>query len=255
MIDIHCHILPFIDDGPANINDSIEMLHCAEKDGIQTIVATPHSFDGVYLCTSEMIHQSIERLQNEIEKHNLSVTILPGMEVHICEQLHQKIIAKKAISLNNTRYILLELPGPFVPPHFKEVIFQLRLKGYYPILAHPERNFVVQNDPDIIYDFIEWGIFIQLTAASVTGFFGTQIKRLCKKMLLNRQVHFLASDAHSPGNRPPILSEAFQKAVHISKDENYARTLIDINPKNVIADAPLDICEPRRKKRFFSFLN
>jgi len=253
MIDIHCHILPFIDDGPKSIDDSIEMLRYAEKDGIKSIIATPHSFNGVYICTSNTVKKSIERLQYEINNNKLSITLFPGMEVHLCEQLYQKIIEKTVVSLNNSRYILIELPVQFVPPNFKEIIFKLRLKGYYPILAHPERNFVVLNDPEIIYDFIEWGVFIQLTAASVLGFFGSKIQRLCKKMLLNRQVHFLASDAHSLENRPPALSEAYKKALQLLKDEKYAKTLIYDNPKKVIDDTSIDIYEPIRKKRFFIF--
>ncbi|ETR72907.1 MAG: Phosphotyrosine-protein phosphatase [Candidatus Magnetoglobus multicellularis str. Araruama] len=134
------------------------------------------------------------------------------MEIHICDDLHTRIINNSILSLNHSRYVLIELPAPLIPPQFKEIVFQLRLKGFYPILAHPERNFAVQKHPDIIYDFIEWGVYIQLTGASVTGFFGGQIKKLSKNMIKNRLVHFLASDAHSPDNRPPVLAEAYYKA-------------------------------------------
>ncbi|MBF0452974.1 MAG: hypothetical protein HQK75_19895 [Candidatus Magnetomorum sp.] len=253
MIDIHCHILPAIDDGPQDVNDSIAMLRCAEQDGIQSIIATPHALNGVYHVSPEMVEQSLDSLRNEIERTKVSVTVLPGMEVHICKNIQDKILDKQAITLNASRYVLIELPGQFIPPQFKDVIFQLKLKGYYPILAHPERNFVVQKNPEIIYDFIEWGVYIQLTAASVTGFFGIRIKNLCKTMLQNRQVHFLASDAHSPDMRPPVLSEAFHRAATILKDKNEARALIDTNPQKIIDDAPIDICEPRRKKKFFDF--
>ena len=251
MIDIHAHILPGFDDGPETLLESIEMLHQAQTDGIQEIVATPHTLNGVYTCTPEMIAKGIDDLYAEMKKHDISIKVYPGMEIHICDDLHHRIDNKTLISINNTRYVLIELPAPIIPPHFKDIIFQLRLKGYYPILAHPERNFAVQKHPDIIYDFIEWGVFMQLTAVSVTGFFGGRIKKLSKKMLQNRLVHFLASDAHSSDSRPPVLSEAYDKCERILNDKKEARALIENNPKKVIENKSIDVIEPIRKKRWF----
>jgi protein-tyrosine phosphatase len=254
MIDIHCHIIPGLDDGPQDIQDSIEMLHCAEKDGIRSIIATPHSFDGVYQVAPELIDQSIVTLKNEMKKNNLSITLFPGMEVHLCKDLNAKLIDNKAITLNHSKYILIELPAAFIPQQFKEVIFQLRLKGFYPVLAHPERNIAVNKYPDIIYDFFEWGIFIQLTASSVTGAFGSRIKNLCKTLIQNRLVHFIASDAHSIYNRPPVLSEAYKMAKYILKDETEADALFFSNPESIINNIPIDVCEPiKKRKKIFKF--
>jgi protein-tyrosine phosphatase len=251
MIDIHAHILPGIDDGPEVIDESIEMLHQAQNDGIQAIVATPHTLNGVYTCSPEMVTKGIHNLGTEMKKHNISVTIYPGMEIHICDDFHARLEDNRIISMNNSRYVLIELPAPLIPPQFKEVVFQLRLKGFYPILAHPERNFAVQKHPEMIYDFIEWGVFIQVTAVSVTGFFGSRIKKLCKKLVQNRMVHFLASDAHSSDNRPPVLSDAYFQCEKILNDKKEARALIENNPKNVIENKPIEANEPIRKKRWF----
>jgi len=251
MIDIHAHILPGFDDGPATLNDTIEMLQQAQTDGIQSIIATPHTLNGIYTCSPEMIFKGIEDLSIEIEKHDISIIVHPGMEIHICEDLHTQIENKSLISLNNSRYVLIELPAPLIPPHFKDIVFQLRLKGYYPILAHPERNFAVQKNPEMIYDFIEWGVFIQLTAASISGFFGGRIHKLCNQMLKNRQVHFLASDAHSADLRPSVLSEAYYKCEKILKDRKEARALIEGNPKSVIENKPIDMNDPIKKKKWF----
>jgi len=256
MIDIHAHILPGIDDGPKDIDESIEMLHQAQKDGIHTIVATPHTLNGIYTCTPEMVSRGIHHLCDEMKKHDISVSIYPGMEIHICDDFHARLEDNQIIPINNSRYVLIELPAPLIPPHFKDLVFQLRLKGFYPILAHPERNFAVQKHPDMIYDFIEWGVFIQITAVSVTGFFGGRIKKLCKKFIQNRLVHFLASDAHSSVNRLPILSEAHFQCEKILNDKQEARALIEHNPKNVIENKPIEVSEPIRKKRWFcSFKN
>jgi len=251
MIDIHAHILPGFDDGPKTLEESIEMLHLAQTDGIQEMIATPHTLDGVYTCTPEMIVKGLAALSAEIKKHDISISIYPGMEIHICDDLHAQLENNSLISLNNTRYVLIELPVQLIPPQFKEVVFQLRLKGYYPILAHPERNFAVQKDPEIINDFIEWGVFMQLTAASVTGYFGGRIKTLCKKLLQNRQVHFLASDTHSLDNRPPILSEVCFICEKILNDKMEAQALIESNPKKVIENKPIEVNEPIRKKGWF----
>jgi protein-tyrosine phosphatase len=251
MIDLHAHILPDVDDGPKTLEESIAMMYQAQADGIHEIVATPHTLNGVYTTTPETIQQKIDQLHDEMKKNDISVTIYPGMEIHICDDLHSRIENKRLISMNHSRYVLVELPAPLIPPQFKEIIFQLRLKGYYPILAHPERNFAVQKDPDIVYDFIEWGVFMQLTAVSVTGFFGGRIKKICKQMLQNRLVHFLASDAHSPDNRPPVLSEAYHKCEKILNDHKEALALIESNPKKVLENKPIEINEPIRKKKWF----
>jgi protein-tyrosine phosphatase len=255
MIDIHTHILPGLDDGSKSLQVSIDMLHQAQNDGIHEIFATPHTLNGVYTCTPEMIARGIDELSAEMIKHEISISIYPGMEIHICDDLHAQLENNSLISLNNSRYVLIELPVQLIPPQFKEVVFQLRLKGYYPILAHPERNFAVQKNPDIINEFIDWGVFIQLTAVSVTGYFGGRIKQLCKSMLQNRQVHFLASDTHSLDNRPPVLSEACFVCEKILNDKMEARALLESNPKNVIENKPIEVNEPVRKKRWFrSFL-
>jgi len=251
MIDLHAHILPGVDDGPKTLEESIAMLYQAQADGIHTIVATPHTLNGVYTNTPETIAQKIDQLHDEMKKNDISISVCPGMEIHICEDLHSRIENKSLIAINNTRYVLIELPAPLIPPQFKDIVFQLRLKGYYPILAHPERNFAVQKDPDIVYDFIEWGVFMQLTAVSVTGFFGGRIKKLCKNMLQNRQVHFLASDAHSPDNRPPVLSDAYFKCEKILNDQKEAHALIESNPKKVLENKPIEVNEPIRKKKWF----
>jgi len=251
MIDIHTHILPDIDDGPETLDECIEMLQKAQTDGIHALIATPHTLNGIYSCTPEMVTQGIEHLSAQIKKNNFSMTVYPGMEIHICDDLHTQIENNSLISLNNTRYVLIELPAPLIPPQFKDVVFQLRLKGYYPILAHPERNFAVQKHPEILYDFIEWGVFMQVTAASVTGFFGERIKKLCKRMLQNRLVHFLASDAHSSDSRPPVLSEACFICEKVLKDIKEAHALIEDNPKKLIANESIQMNEPIRKKRWF----
>jgi protein-tyrosine phosphatase len=251
MIDIHAHILPDIDDGPKTFDESIEMLQKAQADGIQAIVATPHTLDGVYSCTPEMVSERIDNLNTQIKKNNISMTVYPGMEIHICDDLHAQLEHQSLISLNNTRYVLIELPAQLIPPQFKDVVFQLRLKGYYPILAHPERNFAVQKHPEILNDFIEWGVFMQVTAASVTGFFGGRIKKLSQKMLQDRVVHFLASDAHSSDSRLPVLSEAYFICEKILKDKKEARKLVEDNPKKLIHNEPIQMNEPVRKKGLF----
>ena len=251
MIDMHTHILPGLDDGPDSMDISIEMVQLAAEDGIQAMIATPHARSGKFDSSPEIVKKGMDALNIQLTDLNIPVTIYPGMEIHICDDIQKRIENNELLTLNHSRYVLIELPGQLIPPKFKEVIFQLKLQGYYPILAHPERNFAIQKSPDMINDFIDWGVYIQITAASLMGQFGIPLKQLSKKMLQNRQVHFIASDTHTPYSRPPILSEACQLASKILKDKTEARALVDQNPKNVIDNQLIEFNEPVVKKRWF----
>lgn len=234
MIDIHTHILPMIDDGPATVQESIEMCKIAANDGIKKIIATPHVQNKV--DNENTILEKIEVLNQSSKQEGLDLVIFPGAEVYLNDQLLHADILKESriLTLNgNRKYILLEFSFQWIPPETEQVIFALKTMGFTPILPHLERNSRVQNNPAILIRFIELGAILQVTAQSIIGNFGVASKKCVLWMLKNRLVHVIASDAHSSVGRPPILSHAL-KVVSDMLDEESARKMVLDHPEMIL---------------------
>ena len=229
MIDIHTHIIPGIDDGARNLKASLKMAEIAIKDGIVTMVATPHILD--YPLSMEKINKKLKKLEEAFKSHGLNLELFAGAEVSpfAVTQMNNP----KDYTINNSRYLLLEFPYLNIPDYLHDILFNLCAKGIVPILAHPERNSEITKEPWKIEEFLKNEILIQITAASITGELGKSIKRCAEYMLENSLVNIVASDAHSTRRRPPLLSEAY----HCVKDE-YGRKRADIlfklNPSAIV---------------------
>ncbi|UJS17800.1 MAG: hypothetical protein L3J17_01770 [Candidatus Jettenia sp.] len=238
MIDIHTHILPMIDDGPATIQESIEMCRIAVNDGIKKIIATPHVQSKV--DNEDTIFEKIDILNKVLKQEGLDLVIFPGAELHLNDQLLHADVLKESrmLTLNgNKKYILLEFSFQWVPPEAEQVIFALKAMGFTPILPHLERNFRVQNNPGILIRFVESGAILQVTAQSIVGNFGRASKKCVLWMLRNSLVHVIASDAHSPIGRPPVLSHAL-KVVSAMLGEYSARKMVLDHPKMILEGIP-----------------
>lgn len=234
MIDIHAHILPSLDDGPDTFDESIEMCKIAANDGITTIIATPHSKDGVYEARGENILKAVEELNLRLKEAHIDLTILPGAELHVNERLLEDIKNGEALTMNNNKkHILLELPFLFIPPGIEKFISNLQSSGIVPIIAHAERILFFQKNPKSLEKMVDSGIMVQVTAQSLSGFFGSRERKYAERFLKQKMVHFIASDAHSLHNRPPILSKAVKKASRILGKEE-ARSLVFENPRQII---------------------
>ena len=242
MIDLHCHILPDVDDGPREWEESLQMCEMAFRDGIHTMVATPHIKPGVYEPAKKLILSRIKELNGRIRKTKwatnptgaVPLTILPGAEVH----LHPDIISKiDDVTINPSsgpiRYFFLELPDYFLFSRVKELIRELRSKNIIPILTHPERNLTIMRNKRLLFEFIKAGILSQVTAMSITGEFNREIQKITKKMITSDLVHIIASDAHSRDRRPPILSRAVKEAAKITGIDRAEKMVRDI-PQAVI---------------------
>ncbi|MGA1869180.1 MAG: tyrosine-protein phosphatase [bacterium] len=257
MIDIHCHILPGMDDGAENLEESIQMCSLASRDGIKTIVATPHTMNGVYINNCQLIKKSVNNLNIVLNNNNIDVVIIPGAEVHVNYNLKELLNQGSAMTINDdNKYILLELPVYIVPPKIEEQIFQLKLEGITPIISHPERNMAIQNNLNLIYKMIKQGALMQLTALSLTGEFGTAAQKCAFAMLSLNYAHIIASDAHSGGMRAPRLSRGFEVASRIV-GEDYACAMVTNFPHAIISGHILDMKIPEPKtpqKSFFQKL-
>jgi len=209
MIDIHCHILPDVDDGARSLEESLKMAARAVKDGIDEIVATPHALNGVYDNGAEDIVAGVAALQKTFSANHLDLKLHPGADIHLCTDMVQRIGNREACTIDDAgRFILLELPSQTIPAGVKNEIFALKLNGITPIITHPERNVVIQRDPTVLAGLIQMGALSQVTAMSLTGHFGEFTAHIARFLMRHRLIHVIASDAHSAEDRPPVLSEA-----------------------------------------------
>ena len=254
MIDLHCHILPGIDDGPAHMDESLAMARQAAADGIKTLVAAPHTLNEVYLNPRHQVLEHVAHLQKALAEHKIDIEICMGSEVHICTGLAKKILAGEVATINDTgRYVLVEFPLHVIPPGSQEELFQMKLSDITPILAHPERNPVFQNHPERLGYFVDMGCLIQITAMSITGLLGEDAMDCAHTLLEQRKVHVIASDAHSFDNRPPILSPAVDVAARNLGSREEAEAMVIHRPRAILSGKPVKAPNPKpiRKKKWW----
>ncbi|MEJ2009201.1 MAG: hypothetical protein P8Z30_13780 [Acidobacteriota bacterium] len=227
-VDIHCHILPKLDEGPQTVEESLRMIQLARNDGISGIVATPHIIGGVYNNTKEIIGRAISELKGLANQ----VEIYMGAEIRIDRGLEERVDSNEIPLINNKKFILLELPAYVIPPlnELEIIIKGLRNRQIRPIFAHPERNVPIMKDFSIMERLIRCGALFQMTAMSVTD---RAMHRSALKMVKKGYIHVVASDAHDARKRPPILSNAYEM---ISKkvSSEVAERLFMCNPLRII---------------------
>ncbi|PAF23543.1 tyrosine protein phosphatase [Terribacillus saccharophilus] len=212
MIDIHCHILPGVDDGARTLEDSIEMAKAAAAQGIHTIVATPHHRNNQFDNYREDILTRVDELNRILEEENIEVNILPGQETRIYGDLAEGLSAKEILPVNlDTPYILVELPTSTVPKYTNKLLYDLQVEGYTPVIVHPERNSELLSKPDKLYELVKSGVLTQVTAASLVGKFGKKIRNFSHEIIQSNLTHFIASDAHNVRSRSFMIVEALNE--------------------------------------------
>jgi protein-tyrosine phosphatase len=234
MIDLHTHILPGVDDGAKTIEESFLMVKQAEKAGITTICATPHILNQVTPQFEEKINSGFDLLKTKIAQSESKVDIVLGSEIYVRADMNS-LEKFDFFTLNKTgRYLLMELPWGQFPPHVERIVFELKLEGKVPIIAHPERSIIAKKEWSHVENLIQKGALMQINAGSLLGFFGRKIKSIAEELLRRNLVHFLASDAHDPFLCPiQILPQAFTCASKIIGSEE-AEKLVVSNPWQVI---------------------
>jgi len=254
LVDPHCHILPSIDDGAKNLEVSIDMCRIAEKDGTSCIIATPHFIHGVINNNSKIVKQKVEKLNNTLKKKKININIYPGCEAFITPELPRLVREKQVCTLNDTQYILIELPMESIPDYTADIIYQFRLDGYTPIIAHPERNAVIRETPDILCDLINRGALTQMNSSSINGLFGKGIMETSLTLLKSKMIHLLASDAHTAGGRSPKLSEAMSiiegKVGHETLQSMIKRNCAVLKGESIEVEEPV-ILNSKSESRFF----
>ena len=207
--DIHCHLIPAVDDGPQTWAETLAMARIAVADGTQTIVVTPHQLGPFPQNTGERIRGATRQLADFLRSHDVPLHVLPGADVRVDAEMVRKIQSGEVLSLGDHRkHVLLELPHELYFP-LQPLLHELQRAGLQGILSHPERNAGLLARPAIISELVVDGCLMQITAGSIVGTFGPACQELCRWMLQRGLVHFVASDAHGATVRRPLLDRAY----------------------------------------------
>lgn len=244
MIDTHCHLIPGIDDGAADDSMALKMAQVALADGVETIVATPHMRDGDYPNEGPAVLAGIERLCESLRSAGCAMRVVAGGEIHLTTDLIEKIRSGRLLTYGGAgRYILLECPYRTRPMGLDRTVFDLRVEGITPVIAHPERTRFFIEEPERYEELLRLGALGQLTTSSLLGHFGRRIQALSEDWVRRRMVHVLASDAHDPEYRPPLLAEARARWANLVGEESARRATVDI-PRAMIEGEPFEADEP-----------
>ncbi len=261
--DLHSHILPSIDCGPDSVQESLEMVRLAAKDGAEVIVATPHFRDVQRRSSSAEIYNLVTglyaRLQRASNERDRSIRLVAGMENRIDPELPDWIDQGKALPLGNTKFVLVSLPFTSYPDFVDEVLGRIRSKRLVPIIAHPERNEILQRRPRMLKRIIQDGALTLATGASFTGGFGPRTRLAAEQFLKRGLLHAVASNMHAPrGVRSPQLTPAFERVKQIAGPDT-ARDLFETSPDVIIQGHSPDTWiksafEPGPRERFSNAL-
>jgi protein-tyrosine phosphatase len=235
VIDIHCHILPEVDDGPKSWEIAEAMCKMASEDGIDHIVATPHSNDR-YFYDRQYLLTLLENLRQRIgPRPALSL----GCDFHLSfDNMQAALRTPEKFCIGKSHYLLVEFSNFSISPQVDDWFTQMRERGITPIITHPERNPILQENPQRVVKWMELGCAVQVTASVFTGFWGPRPRQIAEWLLKEETVHFLSSDAHDTTRRVPILSEA-RKVIAKDFGEEVAHSLVQSNPGAVVKYQPL----------------
>ena len=249
-VDIHCHLLPGIDDGSQSWEQSLEMAAIAVGDGIARIVATPHQLGNFGHNHGRLIRAKTIELQQQLDQHEVGLRVLPGADVRIEDGMIEKLCDGDVLTLaDRGRHVLLELPHELFFP-MDDVLARLRRANLVGILSHPERNQGLLKQPRIVESLVNHGCLMQVTCGSLMGTFGPASQQMAEWMLQQGLVHFLATDAHGPQARRPLMRRAFERAAQLVGEE-IATDLCCRNPSAVVAGEELLVSRYKPKTRSF----
>ena len=232
-IDIHCHILPGVDDGSPDMATSLEMLRIADKNGITHLILTPHHKPMHHNVSPEHNVVYRKKLQEAAKEAGIKAKLFSGNEIYYSDETMEELIEGKICSLAGSDYVLVEFHPTNPYKAIQNAVSRVQAAGFIPIIAHVERYSDIVSHPSRVKDLIEMGSFIQVNASSIMGKYGFGISHFTKKLLKEELVHFVASDAHDIGRRAPNLLDC-RNYVERKYGEDYGKKLFFTNPANVI---------------------
>lgn len=249
MVDLHCHILPGVDDGAQTLEDSLDMARAAVQEGITKIVATPHHHTSRYNTPKEMILNGVNVLNEKLNEYDIPLEVLPGQEVRLFGEIMEEYENGQVTTINGSHYILIEFPSNHVPSYSERLFYDIQMQGLVPVVVHPERNSDIIQNPEKLYHLIEKGALSQITAGSLIGSLGKKIQKFTFQLIESNLTHCVASDAHNITTRPFKMQEAYQLL-----EKQYGMELLFqfrenaeymINGNTIYSESPIQI----KKKR------
>jgi protein-tyrosine phosphatase len=258
LIDLHSHILPGVDDGAPDLSMSLAMGRMAVEDGIEVMACTPHFMPGMYDNEAADIRQRVEHLNHVFHEHDINLALVLGSDAHIRADFVSCLRDGRIPTLHGSRYVLFEPPHNVMPQRMEDLLFNTQVSGFVPILTHPERLKWIEQNYQTVVDLARNGVWMQITAGSLTGRFGKRPQYWAQRMLAEGHVSILATDAHNIKSRPPLLAEARELAEQeVGVDE--ATHLVVTRPECVLEDqdpnsVPLRLAPVVRSQGPVSFL-
>ncbi|MFD1672044.1 tyrosine-protein phosphatase [Agrilactobacillus yilanensis] len=254
LIDLHCHLLPGVDDGPKTLAQALTLAKAAVKEGIGYSLLTPHHLNGVYDNPRQKVCLQTQLFQKALQQAQIPLTVFPGQEVHLSGALLTEIQQDKILFADNTgRYLLLELPYDAIPTYTWQMVDTLLAQQIRPVIVHPERNLGIQADPALLYQLVQAGCLSQLTAGSYVGVFGKKTQRLTRRFIEAGLGHCFASDAHQLNGRSFYMRQAFQKLQQHAPQcvTDYQQNALHIVNGDPVTIAPFKIV--KKYQRFWLF--
>jgi protein-tyrosine phosphatase len=247
MIDIHCHLLPGLDDGPSSLEESLVMVRRAFEQGVTDIVATPHHLNGRYVNPAPVVREAVDALNWLLDREKVPVRVHAGQEVHVTSKLIEELEVGRLLPLGDTNYMLLELPFIIKESYLLELFHELRIREFTPIIAHPERHSELNRNTDLLSKLVEKGAVLQVTTHSLRGRFGAFVSRSAIRMCREGFVHLLSSDAHDSRVRGCDLKSAYE---FVSREigDKFAE-IYKNNAERVLNDLPVDAAAQTKKLR------
>lgn len=234
-IDIHSHILYGIDDGSKSIEESINIIKEHIKMGFTDIVVTPHYIENSKYETNNIDKENIlKTLKQELKKQNININLYLGNEVFVNNNLEELLKKKEIATINNSKYLLIEFPMNEKPKDINNIIYELKIKGIIPIIAHPERYDYVEKNPNLVLEWIEEGALLQSNYGSIIGVYGSGPQKTIKKLLKKDLIEFLATDIHYPNNKIYLNMDKIRKKLKKLITKERFIELTNTNPKKII---------------------
>lgn len=238
--DLHCHILPGIDDGSKSLEESLAILRQAEKEGVTDIIFTPHYIENTrYNCNNKNKKALLEVLKEACKKENININLYLGNENYITENFVELMKKQEIMTLNNTRYLLFEFPLNQMYQNSKEILYELVTIGCVPVLAHPERYKEFQKHPELAEEYARMGILLQGNYKSLLGKYGKDAKKTLKIFLKKGLISLLGSDIHHEEEYQ--IEKARKKVKRIVKSDTMVEDLFCNNFDKIINDEDFDI--------------
>lgn len=250
MIDFHSHIVYDVDDGAESIEDSVQILKNAENAGFKSIILTPHYMENYYEVQKDEIKQKIEIINEKCKEENINIKLYQANEIYITNHISELLKEGIASSINNSQYVLFELPMNEEPANLLEVVYSLLENGKTPIIAHPERYAYIQKEPNKLLELIETGVLFQTNYGSILGQYGKEIQKTANLLLEHNFIHFLGSDVHKTGRIYTNIEEIKKQLRKIISEEKIEE-LTEKNAEKVLKNEKIEIEMPSKIKQGF----